>query len=214
MNHATSSGLSADAPVTNLRRDSAELRRDQLLDIAARLIESEGIDVIQHSRIAKIAGCTRSLVHHYFPKRSDIFVAISDRFYEKLDAIIPVQAQQQALRENIHGAKENSLALFTTLLELIEQDGWASLIIRATPELNNGFSSFAESIHDEHEKRWIEVLADEFNFTGVDGEIFYQMSINTANTVFLFYRKGMLNKQEAAEKIDLYLNQLLDPYRK
>ena len=93
---------------TNLNKDAADLRRGQLTDIASHLIESEGIDAVKHSRIARLGGCTRSLVDHYFPRRSDIFAAINARFYEPLDALIPVAEQQSALEENLDGSKESS----------------------------------------------------------------------------------------------------------
>lgn len=201
------------ATLENLQKDAADLRREQLVDIATRLIEAEGIDAVKHTRIAKLAGCTRSLVYHYFPKRSDIFGAINAAFYARLDALIPVEQQQEALRENLKGDKPNSLALFGLLFDLLEQGGWGSLILRSTPELNADFASYVDSIHNADEQRWINVITSELNMSKVDGELFYQHSVNVSKTIFLFYRKGLLTKQEAIEKLDLTVNQLLNPYR-
>ena len=200
-------------PPMPLQKDAADLRRDQLTAIASRLIEEEGIDAVKHTRIAKMAGCTRSLVYHYFPKRSDIFAAINARFYEALDALIPVADQQQALLENVDGAKENSLLLFSVLFDLLENGHWGSLILRTTPELSSDFASYVDSIHDEFEMRWIRVIAERFNMSEVDGELFFQHSMNLTRTIFLFYRKGLLGRDEAVQKIDETLNQLLNPFR-
>ena len=200
-------------PPMPLQKDAADLRRDQLTAIASRLIEEEGIDAVKHTRIAKLAGCTRSLVYHYFPKRSDIFAAINARFYEALDALIPVADQQQALLENVDGAKENSLLLFSVLFDLLENGHWGSLILRTTPELSSDFASYVDSIHDEFEMRWIRVIAERFNMSEVDGELFFQHSMNLTRTIFLFYRKGLLGRDEAVQKIDETLNQLLNPFR-
>lgn len=199
--------------LANLQKDAADLRRDQLVDIASRLIEAEGLDAVKHTRIAKLAGCTRSLVYHYFPKRSDVFAGVNARFYQRLDAMIPVDAQLDALRENLDGKKANSLALFATLFDLIEDGGWSSLILQSTPELNQGFRSDQNSIHDAYAKRWIDLIAERFDMSGVDSELFYQHSISITKTIYLFYRKGMLSKLEAVEKMDVALNQLLNPYR-
>ena len=117
------------------------------------------------------------------------------------------------MRENLDGSKANSLALFATLFDLIEDGGWGSLILRSTPELDNEFASYVESIHDEYEMRWIGVIAKRFDLSTVDSELFYQHAINVTKTIFLFYRKGMLSKAEAVEKIDVTLNLLLNPYR-
>ena len=200
-------------PPMPLQKDAADLRRDQLTEIASRLIENEGIDAVKHSRMAKLAGCTRSLVYHYFPKRSDIFAAINARFYEALDALIPVADQQQALLENVDGAKENSLLLFSVLFDLLENGHWGSLILRTTPELSSDFASYVDSIHDEFEMRWIRVIAERFNMSEVDGELFFQHSMNLTRTIFLFYRKDLLSRDEAVQKIDETLNQLLNPFR-
>ena len=173
----------------------------------------EGIDAVKHTRIARLAGCTRSLVHHYFPKRGDIFDAINARFYERLDSLMSVEAQQQAVRENLDGSKANSLALFAMLVDLLDDGGWSSLILRCTPELAADFASRSGSLHQEYEMRWISVIADRFSMSRLDSELFYQYSINIAKTIFLFYRKGLLSKQETIEKMDESLNQLLNPYR-
>ena len=47
----------------------------------------------------------------------------------------------------------------------------------------------------------------------VDSELFFQHSLNVAKTIFLFYRKGLLSREEAADKLDVTLNLLLNPYR-
>lgn len=203
----------ATAPLQNLQKDAADLRREQLVDIASKLVEAEGIDAVKHTRIAALAGCTRSLVYHYFPKRSDIFSAINVAFYLQLDALMPVEDQKSAIRENLQGDKPNSLALFGLLFDLLEQGGWSSLILRSTPELNADFASYVDSIHNDYEMRWIDVIAERFEMSQVDSELFYQHAIHIAKSIFLFYRKGLLNKQEAIEKLDLTVNQLLNPYR-
>ncbi len=200
-------------PLDNLQRDAADLRRDQLLDIATRLIELEGIDAVKHARIAKLAGCTRSLVYHYFPKRADLFAGVSQRFYERLDAVIPVEAQQAALRQNLEGDKDSSRALFGLLFDLLEDGGYGSLILRTTPELDREFATEGGPLHDENEMRWIGVIAERFGMDPVDGELFFQHSLNITKTIFLFYRRGQLSKPEAVEKIDITLNQLLGSYR-
>ena len=197
----------------NMQKDAADLRRDQLVDIASRLIETDGIDAVKHTAIAKLAGCTRSLIYHYFPKRSDIFFAINAAFYTRLDALMPAEQQQAAVLENLEGDKPNSLRLFGLLFDLLEQGGWASLIISSTPELHSGFADNEESLHDDNEARWINIIASRFQMNPIDSELFYQHTINIAKTIFLFYRKGRLNKKQAIETLDSTLNQLLNSYR-
>ena len=203
----------AKPPLENLQKAAADLRRDQLVDIASKLIESEGIDAAKHARIATLAGCTRSLVYHYFPTRSDLFSAINAAFYRSLDTFMPVDEQQEALRENLRGNKPKSLRLFGILFDLLENGGWSSMILRTTPELNADFAVYLESIHDNYEKRWQDVIAEHFNMSEVDCALFFQHTINIAKTTFVFYRKDQLSKSQAIEKLDIAVNQLLNPYR-
>ena len=213
MDQALAEPLEPNPLLANLQKDAADLRRDQLTDIASRLLEAEGIDAVKHTRIARLAGCTRSLVYHYFPKRTDIFTAINTRFYTRLDSLVSVDQQQAALLANLDGAKADSMALFGILFDLIDDGGWGSLILRSTPELSSDFAKYDESIHEEYEMRWIEVIAQRLNISTVDSELFFQYSINIVKTLFMFYRKGLLTKEQAIEKLDVTLNQLLATYR-
>jgi hypothetical protein len=88
-----------------------------------------------------------------------------------------------------------------------------SLILSTTPELSSEFASDSAAIHNAYEKRWIDIVADRFEFDKVDSELFYQHSINITKTIFAFYRNSLLGKDEAVAKIDLTINQLLNPYR-
>ena len=54
-------------------------RRDQILDAANVLIGERGYDEVSVEDIAKAAGVTRGLVHHYFGGRKDVYVALLER---------------------------------------------------------------------------------------------------------------------------------------
>ncbi len=194
-------------------KGAADLRQDQLVEIAAELIESEGIDAVKHSRIASLAGCTRSLVYHYFPKRADIFAAISARFYAALDELMSKDEQRVALRKNLEGVKDPSLLLFNIMFDLLDKGHWAALILRTTPELSTDFGTYVDSVHDEYDLRWTSVFADRFNLSAVDSAILLENTINVTRTLFLFYRKGLLSRDDAVQKLDDTVNHLLTPYR-
>ena len=60
------------------RLDPAE-RRDQILDAANALFAERGYDEVSIEDIAKAAGVTRGLVHHYFGGRKEVYVALLER---------------------------------------------------------------------------------------------------------------------------------------
>jgi AcrR family transcriptional regulator len=56
-----------------------ERRREQILDAANGLIAERGYEEISIEDIARAAGVTRGLVHHYFGGRKAVFLALLER---------------------------------------------------------------------------------------------------------------------------------------
>ena len=65
------------------RRLKPEQRREQMLDAANDLFAERGYEEVSVEDIARSAGVTRGLVHHYFGGRADVYIAL----LERLDAI-------------------------------------------------------------------------------------------------------------------------------
>ena len=65
-------------PPTYARLDPAE-RRDQILDAANALFAERGYEEVTIEDIAKEAGITRGLIHHYFGGRKDVYIAMIER---------------------------------------------------------------------------------------------------------------------------------------
>ena len=61
------------------QRLSAAERRDQILDAANALFAERGYDAVLVEDIAKSAGVTRGLVHHYFGGRKEVYLALLER---------------------------------------------------------------------------------------------------------------------------------------
>ena len=60
------------------RLDPAE-RRDQILDTANTLFAERGYEEVSIEEIAKEAGITRGLIHHYFGGRKEVYIALLER---------------------------------------------------------------------------------------------------------------------------------------
>ena len=65
-------------PPTYARLDPAE-RRDQILDAANALFAERGYEEVTIEDIAKEAGVTRGLIHHYFGGRKEVYIAMIER---------------------------------------------------------------------------------------------------------------------------------------
>ena len=60
------------------RLDPAE-RRDQILDAANALFAERGYEEVSIDHIAREAGITRGLIHHYFGGRKEVYIALLER---------------------------------------------------------------------------------------------------------------------------------------
>src|SRR6478735_1429077 len=65
-------------PPTYTRLDPAE-RRAQILDAANTLFAERGYEGVSIDDIAKEAGVTRGLIHHYFGGRKEVYIAMIER---------------------------------------------------------------------------------------------------------------------------------------
>lgn len=64
------------------RRVDHEQRREQVLDIARRLIEKEGVDAATVRRVAEEAGCSTTIVSHYFANKHQLLLLVYRRASE------------------------------------------------------------------------------------------------------------------------------------
>src|SRR3954454_4254309 len=65
-------------PPKRSRLDPAQ-RREQILDAANTLFAERAYDQVSIEDIARAAGVTRGLVHHYFGGRNDVFIGLLER---------------------------------------------------------------------------------------------------------------------------------------
>lgn len=67
---------SAAEPSAAPRRFSADERRQQLVEIAARLFAEKGFTGTTTREIARAAGVTEAIIFRYFPRKDDLYAAI------------------------------------------------------------------------------------------------------------------------------------------
>ena len=64
----------------------AEVRRGQIVEVAARLLLEQGYLPLPAERLAAAAGVSKALVHGYFPDQHALFNAVLDRAFATLEA--------------------------------------------------------------------------------------------------------------------------------
>jgi AcrR family transcriptional regulator len=71
--------VTKDAAKTHTRL-APDARREQILETAVRLFGERGYADVSASDVARAAGVTPALVHHYFGPKRDIYLAVLQRF--------------------------------------------------------------------------------------------------------------------------------------
>jgi AcrR family transcriptional regulator len=138
----------------NQRAGSREERREQLVKVAAYIVEFEGIDALKHVRISELAGCGRPLVYSYFPQKSDIYLAISESFYQRLERQFSCEDQYLAVQGALSGDGSMSSSLEALIWDVIDEYGCAGLILRCVPEINEDFLAYHHQLKARYEYRW------------------------------------------------------------
>ena len=86
------------------RREQADWRREQLLEVALRLFAQRGFDATTIADIASEAGIAHGLVYHYFASKDELLSAILARFsfladLRELMGIAPGRSVHEVLPE-------------------------------------------------------------------------------------------------------------------
>lgn len=181
------------------QRASREERREQLIKVAAYIVEFEGIDALKHARIAELAGCGRPLVYSYFPQKSDLYFAISESFYRRLEERFTCEEQYQAIKGFLAGDHSLSTRLESLIWDVIDEYGCAGLILRTVPELNEDFQNYHRELVSRYEYRWQRYFSE----LGAD-ELSARLLLDNCTAVTknfaLAYRRGELDRETSLKR--------------
>ncbi len=72
------------AAAAKRRRLDPEVRRDLILDEAARLVMADGVSAVSMEGLGRAAGISKALVYNYFPSRAALLSALLLREYRQL----------------------------------------------------------------------------------------------------------------------------------
>ena len=182
----------ASRPVQPVALESqAERRRAQLLQVAAKLVEAEGIEAVQMSRVAELAGCTRALVHRYFPKREDLLCSVLQGLNAKLEAMV------QTVGEPDGGDLDAwSKQMTEAVWDLLDDGGLAGVILISFPHVNPTLNAYVTNLRAALLDKWIgavrPLVADED-----DAEFLVDLWISLVHRVALKRQSGVLDRDEA-----------------
>lgn len=71
-------------------------RKENILDSAERLVRSRGFDAFSYADIEKDVGIRKASIHHHFASKSDLALALMQRYGAKFDEVIStIEAEEE-----------------------------------------------------------------------------------------------------------------------
>jgi len=133
----TQAGKTIDlAPKKIPRQKRAIATYERLLDVAAHLLEEEGIERISTNMIAERANITPPALYRYFPNKYAVLRALGDRLMQQQNEVFMISLQQAG--QSIEAQMTATEVLLNETLEVtLAQPGALAIMraLRAVPSL-------------------------------------------------------------------------------
>lgn len=169
-------------------------RREQLVRVAAFVIETEGIDAMRMPRVAEVANCARSLVYRYFPRREDLFVAVISEFYDKLEARVAPELRAAGMRALDDAARARPL--LEAIWDVVAEIGTAGLVLYASPRLGIELNERLAEVSARMERAWITPLR-EAGLDEIEASLVSRSAVALQTELLDRHRKGELSRDRA-----------------
>ena len=192
----------SDQPLASISvlEPQGERRRRQLVEIAARVIEQEGVDAVRIPYIAELAGVGRTALYRYFPRREDLLDAVFADFDERLRERVEPAAFAEALRA-LRTASSDAIPasterLFGAIWEVLDECGPAGLILRAHASAHEGDEDEAASnssdTNDRFRSEWIAI-----GFSSIETALIIDTANALLTRLYRSDRRGLISREEA-----------------
>lgn len=186
----------AEPLTTTRQRLAPELRRQQLIHVAYRILADDGPEGMQISEVAARAGVSRPLVYRFFANRTELLVAVLDDFERSLSARFSELVEDSVLPED----PRDIAALFVhASCDLIEERGggvWDLLMSRST---DKEVVQFSKEILQRLMGPWTEPLASFVGASEVPATTIADMLIAAGDVVLSHWVRGQISRTVAVD---------------
>lgn len=165
------------------KAEQADHRRRQFVQLAAHLVANEGVEAVHPARLAELAGCTRSLVYHYFPTMDGVLAEVAADWNRRIG-------------ERLRGTYEKEWvgveAVFDAVWAEIDWEavgpvGAAQIVLRARP----GQAGADEGVDD-----WVRVFS-RGGRSETEARVLLEATIAIMNTLLAEAKRGNISRDDA-----------------
>ncbi len=126
------------------KRLSPEERKSELLDLAAHIVEQEGVTECTVSRIAQKAEISHSLVSRYLGSRESILIELARREW------VAQVGYSQSMASEAAGKEQQARVFLASYLKVNQERGPVLNLLIAVPEVAESLSELiSTTIHDQ-----------------------------------------------------------------
>jgi len=173
-----------------------ERRRRQLIEVAAEIIEEEGIEAVRLPRVAERAGCARTLGYRYFPRREDLLLAVQTELYTRVEGHLEgirglAGTARSADPEAVH-------AMLRSIWDVVTARGLAGLILHNARRLEAPPDAPEDLAVQRFEDRWLRPFR-QLGLSHAEASVLARSSAHILMELVLQWRGGEIEADEAVE---------------
>lgn len=178
------------------QRLSPERRRNQLIQVAYRILTEDGPEGMQISEVASRAGVSRPLVYRFFGNRTELLVAVLDDFERSLSERFQALVESDDLP---YDARESASKFVHACCDLIDERGggvWDLLMSRST---ERDVVQFAQEVLKRIMAPWLDLLAAFCTQSQVPPKIIADMLVGAGDVALHHWVHGRIPREVAVD---------------
>jgi TetR/AcrR family fatty acid metabolism transcriptional regulator len=135
-------------------RSKEDVRREEIVDAALRLILDMGYNQVTLADIAARVGVSKGLISYYFPRKEDVFLAVLDQIVDRLSADFEGFCRADAtpseklmmIFNNLFGNEKRARRYYTVVIDYMAQAIRTPQVQEYTQDIYNSYRTYMERI--------------------------------------------------------------------
>jgi TetR/AcrR family fatty acid metabolism transcriptional regulator len=135
-------------------RSKEDVRREEIVDAALRLILDMGYNQVTLADIAARVGVSKGLISYYFPRKEDVFLAVLDQIVDRLSTDFEGFCQADAtpseklmmIFNNLFGNEKRARRYYTVVIDYMAQAIRTPQVQEYTHDIYSSYRTYMERI--------------------------------------------------------------------